>query len=50
MKERDKIMKFDYLKLADIIKTRRNDKDISTRKLGEKIGISHAEISDLRMD
>ncbi len=38
-------MKFDYLKLADIIKTRRNDKDISTRKLGEKIGISHAEIS-----
>jgi len=45
MKERDKIMKFDYLKLADIIKTRRNDKDISTRKLADKIGISHAEIS-----
>lgn len=38
-------MKFDYLKLADIIKTRRNDKDISTRKLADKIGISHAEIS-----
>ena len=30
-------MKFDYLKLANIIKTRRN--------LAEKIGISHAEIS-----
>ena len=38
-------MKFDYLKLANIIKTRRNDKGISTRKLAEKIGISHAEIS-----
>ena len=45
MKGKDKIMKFDYLKLADIIKNRRNEKDISTRKLGEKIGISHAEIS-----
>lgn len=38
-------MKFDYLKLAEIIKTRRNEKDISTRKLAEKIGVSHAEIS-----
>ena len=38
-------MKFDYLKLAEIIKTRRNELDISTRKLAEKIGISHAEIS-----
>lgn len=38
-------MKFDYLKLAEIIKTRRIEKDISTRKLAEKIGISHAEIS-----
>ena len=38
-------MKFDYLKLADIIKTRRNELGISTRKLAEKIGISHAEIS-----
>ena len=38
-------MKFDYLKLAEIIKTRRLEKDISTRKLAEKIGISHAEIS-----
>lgn len=38
-------MKFDYLKLAEIIKTRRTEKDISTRKLAEKIGISHAEIS-----
>ena len=38
-------MKFDYLKLAEIIKTRRNELGISTRKLAEKIGISHAEIS-----
>ena len=38
-------MKFDYLKLAYIIKTRRNELGISTRKLAEKIGISHAEIS-----
>lgn len=38
-------MKFDYLELANIIKTRRNEKGISTRKLAEKIGISHAEIS-----
>ena len=38
-------MKFDYLKLAEIIKTRRNGLGISTRKLAEKIGISHAEIS-----
>lgn len=38
-------MKFDYLKLANIIKERRNEMDISTRKLAEKIGISHAEIS-----
>lgn len=40
-----KIMRFDYLKLAEIIKTRRNELGISTRKLAEKIGISHAEIS-----
>lgn len=45
MKEKGEIMKFDYLKLAEIIKTRRIEKDISTRKLAEKIGISHAEIS-----
>lgn len=38
-------MKFDYLKLAEIIKTRRNELGISTRKLAEKIGVSHAEIS-----
>ncbi|MBR3673490.1 MAG: helix-turn-helix transcriptional regulator [Clostridia bacterium] len=38
-------MKFNYLKLAEIIKTRRNELGISTRKLAEKIGISHAEIS-----
>ena len=45
MKKKGEIMKFDYLKLANIIKTRRNEKGISTRKLAEKIGISHAEIS-----
>jgi len=45
MKKKGEIMKFDYLKLAEIIKTRRIEKDISTRKLAEKIGISHAEIS-----
>jgi len=44
-KKGEKIMKFDYLKLAEIIKTRRNELGISTRKLAEKIGISHAEIS-----
>ena len=38
-------MKFDYLKLAEIIKSRRNELGISTRKLADKIGISHAEIS-----
>ena len=38
-------MKFNYLKLAEIIKNKRNEKGISTRKLAEKIGISHAEIS-----
>ncbi len=38
-------MKFDYLKLANIIKIRRNELGISTRKLAERIGVSHAEIS-----
>lgn len=38
-------MKFNYLKLAEIIKNQRNEKGISTRKLAEKIGVSHAEIS-----
>ena len=38
-------MKFNYLKLAEIIKEKRMEKEISTRELGEKIGISHAEIS-----
>ena len=45
MKEKGEIMKFNYLKLAEIIKNKRNEKGISTRKLAEKIGISHAEIS-----
>ena len=44
-KKGDIFMKFDYLKLAEIIKTRRNELGISTRKLAEKIGVSHAEIS-----
>lgn len=38
-------MKFNYLELANTIKERRLEKGISTRKLAEKIGISHAEIS-----
>ena len=38
-------MKFDYLKLAKIIKERRKEFGLSTRKLGEVIGISHSEIS-----
>lgn len=38
-------MKFDYLKLAEIIKNTRMEKGISTRNLADKIGISHAEIS-----
>lgn len=38
-------MKFNYLDLANTIKERRLEKGISTRKLAEKIGVSHAEIS-----
>lgn len=38
-------MKYDYLELANILKKRRENLKISTRKLGEKIGISNAEIS-----
>ncbi len=38
-------MKFDYLQLAETIKNTRLKKDISTRKLAEKVGVSHAEIS-----
>lgn len=37
MKKKGEIMKFDYLKLANIIKTRRNEKGISTRKFAEKL-------------
>ena len=47
MKKKGEIMKFDYLKLANIIKTRRNEKGISTRKLAEKIGVSHRHLGDL---
>lgn len=38
-------MEFDYLKLAKIIKEAREDKGLSLRDLGYKIGISHAELS-----
>ena len=38
-------MKFNYLELAETIKERRLEKGISTRKLADKIGVSHAEIS-----
>ena len=45
MKEKGEIMKFNYLELAETIKERRLEKGISTRKLADKIGVSHAEIS-----
>ena len=38
-------MKYNYLKLAEVLKEKREDMGISTRKLGEKVGISHTEIS-----
>ena len=38
-------MRFDYLKLAEIIKAAREEKGLSLRDLGYKIGISHAELS-----
>jgi transcriptional regulator with XRE-family HTH domain len=51
MKKKDKkgknIMKYDYLKLANIIKECREKYGLSTRELGEKIGVSHTEISRL---
>jgi transcriptional regulator with XRE-family HTH domain len=40
-----KIMKYNYLELAEIIKEKRKEKGISTRDLGEKVGVSHTEIS-----
>lgn len=45
MKERDKIMKYNYLELAETLKEKRKEKGISTRDLGEKVGVSHTEIS-----
>lgn len=45
MKERDKIMKYNYLELAETLKEKRKEKGISTRNLGEKVGVSHTEIS-----
>lgn len=38
-------MKYNYLKLAEILKEKREEKGYSTRELGEIIGVSHAEIS-----
>lgn len=38
-------MKFDYLRLAEIIKKAREDKGLSLRDLGYKVGTSHAELS-----
>lgn len=38
-------MRFNYLKLGELVKEAREKKEYSTRKLGEKVGISHAEIS-----
>lgn len=38
-------MKYNYLKLAEMLKEKREDMGISTRKLAEKIDISHTEIS-----
>ena len=40
-------MKYDYLELGNKIKFYREMKGYSTRKLGEKVGISHSEISRL---
>ena len=38
-------MKYNYLKLAEILKEKREEKGYSTRELGEIVGVSHAEIS-----
>lgn len=40
-------MKYDYLKLGKIIKENREDYELSTRELAEKVGMSHSEISRL---
>lgn len=38
-------MKYNYLELAETLKEKRKEKGISTRDLGEKVGVSHTEIS-----
>ena len=38
-------MKYNYLKLAEILKEKREEKGYSTRELGEIVGVSHAKIS-----
>ena len=38
-------MKYNYLKLAEMLKNKREEKGLSIRNLGEKVGISHSEIS-----
>ena len=38
-------MKYNYLKLAEILEEKREEKGYSTRELGEIVGVSHAEIS-----
>jgi len=40
-------MKYDYLELGKIIKEKREDYELSTRELAEKVGMSHSEISRL---
>ena len=38
-------MKYDYLKLAEVLKERREELEISTRDLAYQVGVSHTEIS-----
>lgn len=40
-------MKYDYLELGNKIKFYREMEGLTTRELGEKVGVSHAEISRL---
>lgn len=38
-------MKYDYLKLAELLKEKREELEISTRDLAYQVGVSHTEIS-----
>ncbi len=40
-------MKYDYMKLIEIIKNKRIEKGLSMRKLGVEAGVSHTEISKI---